>query len=87
MRDEDGPGFWAFAGPLAGFHLFLMVITNMLLYKVRGMKDRYQESKYMGFAMLLMLETLLVGVPIAVAVGDVQALHVVLIGIIACLTY
>lgn len=60
-----------------------MVATNILLYKVSGMKDRYQESKYIGFAMLLMSETLIVGAPIAIAVGDPQALHVVMIGIIS----
>ena len=60
-----------------------MVFTNVLLYLVRNLKDRYQESKYIGIAMLLMSETLVVGVPIAVAVGDSEALHVVLIGVIA----
>ena len=42
-EDEDGPGFWAFAGPLAAFHLSLLVITNILLYKVSGMKELRAE--------------------------------------------
>lgn len=82
-EDEDGPDFWVFAGPLLAIHLILMILTNVLLYKVSGMKDRYQESKYISFAMLLMLETVVVGVPIAVAVGDPQAIFVILIGTIA----
>jgi hypothetical protein len=61
---------WIFAGPLLAFHFLLMVTTNVLLYKVRSISDRYQEQKSIGMASLLMFEILMVGVPVFIAVND-----------------
>ena len=75
---------WAFAGPLLGFHLILMVTTNVLLYQVKDVTDRYQEQKYVGMASIFMFEILVVGVPVFIAVNDSpQATFVVLLSFIA----
>jgi hypothetical protein len=62
--------FWAFAGPLLGFHAILVLCTNILLYSVRDVADRYQERKYVAMASMLMLEILIVGIPVMIAVND-----------------
>lgn len=41
---------WAFAGPIAGFHFVLMMATNIILFRVRNVGDRYQEQKYVALA-------------------------------------
>ena len=67
-----------------GIHFLLLVITNVLLCFVRDVSDRYQEQKYVGLASMLMFESLIVGIPILVAVNDSPAAtHIVLVGIIA----
>ncbi|CAJ1964634.1 unnamed protein product [Cylindrotheca closterium] len=74
---------WYFAGPLLAFHVALMVSTNILLYKVKGISDRYQEGKYVGLASVLMFEILIVGIPVFIAVSDNSvAVFVVLTGFI-----
>ena len=76
--------FSCFLGPLMGIHFLLLVITNVLLCFVRDVSDRYQEQKYVGLASMLMFETLIVGLPILVAVNDSPAAtHIILVGIIA----
>jgi len=84
VSSSDDVGFWAFAGPLVAFHFTLVVVTNVLLYKVREVGDRYQEQKYVGMASMLMFEVLIVGVPVLVSVRDSPAaLFIVLTGIVA----
>mmetsp|Transcript_32988 Transcript_32988/g.79786 ORF Transcript_32988/g.79786 Transcript_32988/m.79786 type:complete len:183 (+) Transcript_32988:991-1539(+) len=74
---------WSFAGPLLAFHVLLMVSTNVLLYKVKSISDRYQERKYVGLASILMFEILIVGIPVFIAVSDsTVAVFVVLTGLI-----
>lgn len=61
-----------------------MVTTNVLLYKVRSISNRYQEQKYVGMASILMFEILMVGVPVFVAVNDnPSATYIVLLCFIA----
>ena len=64
---------WAFLGPLVAIHASLQIITNWLLFKVRGVNDRYQEQKYVALASLFVLEVLVIGVPVLVAVQDSPA--------------
>jgi hypothetical protein len=81
---DEGTSVWVFAGPLLGFHLVLMLVTNVLLLQVRHVTDRYQESKYVAFASMLMFEILIVGFPVMIAVNDSPtATFIVLTGIIA----
>ena len=81
---NDDVGFWAFAGPLVAHHFILIIGTNLLLLKVRDVTDRYQEQKYVALASMLVLELLLVGIPVMVAVNDSPvATFIVLTGIIA----
>ena len=47
--------------------------TNWLLCKVRGVNDRYQEQKYVALASLFVLEVIVIGVPVLVAVQDSPA--------------
>ena len=61
---------WFFAGPLLAFHVTLMVSTNVLLYKVKSISDRYQEGKWVAMASILMFEILLVGIPVFISVSD-----------------
>jgi 7 transmembrane sweet-taste receptor of 3 GCPR len=80
---SDGT-FWHFAGPIVGFHLLMIIGTNVLLCQVRDIADRYQEQKYVAMASALMLEILLVGVPVLVSVHDnVSATFIVFTAIIA----
>ena len=46
----DGPSIWAFVGPIIGIHALLMIGTNVILYNIRTMSDRYQEQKYVALA-------------------------------------
>lgn len=64
---------WAFLGPIVALHVCLQLGTNWLLFKVRGVADRYQEQKYVGLASLFVLEILAVGVPVLIAVQDSPA--------------
>lgn len=62
----------------------MVVSTNILLYNVKEVADRYQEQKYVALASMLMLEILIVGIPVVVAVSDSpEATFIVLTGIIA----
>jgi hypothetical protein len=61
-----------------------MIVTNILLLQVRHVTDRYQESKYVAFASMLMFEILIVGLPVMIAVKESPtATFIVLTGIIA----
>jgi len=83
---ESDPAYpaWYFAGPLLAFHITLMVATNVLLYKVKSISDRYQERKYVGMASILMFEILIVGLPIFISVGNnAVAVFAVLTSLIA----
>lgn len=83
VMENDSVSFWAFAGPIIGFHVTLLIVTNALLYSVREVSNRYQEQKYIGISSLLMFEILIVGVPVLVAVRDnPTARHIALTGII-----
>lgn len=74
---------WKFLGPILGIHVFLMVITNVLLWNVRNMSDRYQEQKFVAMASLYICELLLLGVPILFSVQDsAAARYMVIAGVI-----
>jgi 7 transmembrane sweet-taste receptor of 3 GCPR len=84
VMENDSISILAFAGPIMGFHLMLLIGTNCLLYSVRNVADRYQEQKYIAMASVLMFEILVVGIPVMVAVNDSPvATHIILVGIIA----
>jgi hypothetical protein len=84
VMEDDAISFWAFAGPIMGFHFILLIGTNYLLFTVRNVADRYQEQKYIAMASILMFEILIVGIPVLVAVNDSPvATHIILVGIIA----
>ena len=74
--------YWA--GPILALHILVMVITNYLLYNIRNVSDRYQESKYVGFASAYACEFLIIGIPILIAVGEnaVAASYIVLVCIV-----
>eukprot|EP00543_Licmophora_paradoxa_P003371 CAMPEP_0202444922 /NCGR_PEP_ID=MMETSP1360-20130828/3835_1 /ASSEMBLY_ACC=CAM_ASM_000848 /TAXON_ID=515479 /ORGANISM="Licmophora paradoxa, Strain CCMP2313" /LENGTH=330 /DNA_ID=CAMNT_0049061023 /DNA_START=254 /DNA_END=1246 /DNA_ORIENTATION=- len=86
-RCTNGPptDFWPYIGPLAFFHILLMVVTNFLLWMTRKIvDDRYQEQKYVALASLYVGEILLVGLPVLLAVGEsVVAQYIVL----SCLVF
>ncbi|KAL3913849.1 MAG: hypothetical protein SGILL_006329 [Bacillariaceae sp.] len=82
--EDASVSFWAFVGPIMGFHFVLLFGTNYLLYTVRNVADRYQEQKYIAMASILMFEILIVGIPVMIAVNDSPvATHIILVGIIA----
>jgi len=56
-----------------------------LLYKVRGITDRYQEQKYVALASLFVLEVLVIGVPVLVAVQDSPAARYIVMAAIVVL--
>ena len=76
---------WAFLGPLIALHASLQIGTNFLLYKVRGVTDRYQEQKYVALASLFVLEVLVIGVPVLVAVQDSPAARYIVMAAIVVL--
>eukprot|EP00977_Amphora_coffeiformis_P009421 scaffold2179_cov165-Amphora_coffeaeformis.AAC.25 len=76
---------WAFLGPLIALHVCLQIGTNFLLYKVRGVTDRYQEQKYVALASLFVLEVLVIGVPVLVAVQDSPAARYIVMAAIVVL--
>jgi hypothetical protein len=79
---SDSLGAWL--GSLLGFHLAIIIITNVLLWNLRTMSDRYQESKFVTMASIFACEIFLIGVPILIAVGDSsEARYIVLCSCIA----
>jgi 7 transmembrane sweet-taste receptor of 3 GCPR len=78
----DHIGAWV--GSTLGLHVATMIVTNYLLYKIRRVSDRYQESKYVAMASAYACEFLLVGIPILVAVGGnaAEANYIVLVCIV-----
>ena len=84
VMEDPNTSFWAYAGPIIGFHVVLVVFTNILLYNVTDVSDRYQEQKYVAMASALMFEILVVGIPVMIAVNDSpEATFIVVTGIIA----
>lgn len=72
-----------FLGALIAVHVGLMIVTNILLYKVRNIGARYQEQKYIALASIYICELLLLGVPILIAVQDsTSARYFVIAGVI-----
>lgn len=79
----DGPSMWTFVGPIIGIHVLLMITTNVILYKVRNIGDRYQEQKYIALCSLFVCEVLVVGLPVVISVSENSAaVFIVLSGII-----
>jgi hypothetical protein len=73
---------WKFFGPIIAIHGCLMVITNVLLWRVRDMSDRYQEQKFVALASLYTCELLLLGVPIILVQSTAAARYIVIAGVI-----
>ena len=77
----DSMAWWL--GPIAGVHILVMIFTNLTLFNLRHVSDRYQESRYFVLASIYIFEILIVGIPILAAVADaVQAGYVVLVCIV-----
>ena len=75
---------WYWISPLLFLQCCIMIITNAILYMIRNVSDRYQESKYVGMASLYACEFLILGIPILIAVGDsTEATHIALCSIVA----
>jgi hypothetical protein len=69
--------YWV--GPLLGLQLVTMIVTSCILWRIRNVSDRYQESKHFIMASVYIFEMLVVGVPILVVVGDsAEASYIVL---------
>lgn len=80
--DSEHLGAWV--GSMLGLHLLIMIATNIILWRLRFVNDRYQESKFVTLASLFVCEFLLLGIPIMVAVGESSELrYIVLVIIIA----
>ncbi|CAB9515366.1 Gamma-aminobutyric acid (GABA) B receptor [Seminavis robusta] len=80
----DGSSIWAFAGPIVGIHVILMIVTNLLLYQISDLEDRYQEQKYVALASMYVFQVLVIGLPVLFSVGDsTAAIFLVLSGVIA----
>jgi hypothetical protein len=82
---EIGGDAWAFIGPLIAIHASLQLGTNWLLFKVRGVTDRYQEQKFVALASLFVAEVLVIGIPVLVAVQDSPAARYIVIAAIIIL--
>lgn len=79
----QGDGMWRFLGPIIGIHVSLMIVTNVLLWKVKDLSDRYQEQKYVAMASVYICELLLLGLPILFAVQEsTDARYFVMVGVI-----
>jgi hypothetical protein len=73
---------WYWVVPIMTLHACLMISTNYLLYKVRNVAARYQEQK-VGLASLIVLEVLLVGIPMSLAVQqNPTATYIAFLGIV-----
>lgn len=72
-----------FFGVLFFLHASIMVITNVLLYKIRNVNNRYQEQRYVALASVYVCEIILIGIPVVFAAGDNEsARYTILLGII-----
>jgi hypothetical protein len=47
-----------------------LLLANVEAYRARSISDEFSESKYIGFAMVSMLQALLLGLPLAVLVTN-----------------
>ena len=59
-----------YLGPFIFIQLALLVCTNVLLWSVRHVLDRYQEQKYVLLATSYVAEVLLIGIPMLFAVSS-----------------
>eukprot|EP00985_Skeletonema_marinoi_P006921 scaffold3024_cov115-Skeletonema_marinoi.AAC.7 len=74
---------WAFLGPIIIIHVASMIVTNVILFKVKGISDRYQEQKYVALASIYICELVLLGLPILIAVQESgEARYIVIAGVI-----
>eukprot|EP00816_Leptocylindrus_hargravesii_P002606 CAMPEP_0196809070 /NCGR_PEP_ID=MMETSP1362-20130617/9032_1 /TAXON_ID=163516 /ORGANISM="Leptocylindrus danicus, Strain CCMP1856" /LENGTH=909 /DNA_ID=CAMNT_0042183635 /DNA_START=103 /DNA_END=2832 /DNA_ORIENTATION=- len=74
--------FW-FIVVIGLMHFCLMVGTNIILFKIRGVASRYQESNYVRLACAFVAQVLVMGVPILLAVrSSTEALYFVLSAIV-----
>lgn len=79
----DNVSMWAFLGPIIAVHVGSMIITNLILFRVRGINNRYQEQKYVALASIYICELLLLGLPILIAVQESgDARYIVIAGVI-----
>mmetsp|Transcript_13530 Transcript_13530/g.22205 ORF Transcript_13530/g.22205 Transcript_13530/m.22205 type:complete len:954 (-) Transcript_13530:19-2880(-) len=81
----DDVSMWAFLGPIIVIHVGSMIVTNVFLFKVRGISDRYQEQKYVALASIYICELVLLGLPILIAVQEAgvrEARYIVIAGVI-----
>ena len=81
-REMDGPyssyGFCEAKGDAWAYFLVGLVLVNfgalsaalVQAYKARNLSDEFSESSYIGFALISLLQALLLGLPISVLVGD-----------------
>ena len=83
QSSPDDVSMWAFIAPIIVIHVGSMIVTNVILFKVRGISDRYQEQKYVALASIYICELLLLGLPILIAVQEsVEARYIVIAGVI-----
>ena len=74
---------WAFLAPIIMIHVGSMIVTNAILFKVKGISDRYQEQKYVALASIYICELVLLGLPILIAVQESgEARYIVIAGVI-----
>jgi len=74
---SDHLGIWV--GTIQSLHFIILAATNVIMWRIRHVDDRYQESKYVSLASLLATEFLLLGIPILIAVGDSSSLRYITI--------
>eukprot|EP00984_Skeletonema_dohrnii_P009559 scaffold3657_cov114-Skeletonema_dohrnii-CCMP3373.AAC.5 len=74
---------WAFLAPIIIIHVASMIVTNVILFKVKGISDRYQEQKFVALASIYICELVLLGLPILIAVQEAgEARYFVIAGVI-----
>jgi uncharacterized Tic20 family protein len=65
-----GGTFMAYLGPLAAVHVFVLIVGNVVAWKVRKVSDEFSESKYVAIAMMSNFQIMVLGIPILIMVAD-----------------
>lgn len=85
--ESEGQSAWKFLIPLGLLNGLALVMANIQAFRARNISTEYSESSYIMFAMVSLLQSLIIGVPLLIIVNDNEvARYFVWCGIIFIVT-
>lgn len=66
----DDRGAYKFLIPIGVINALALILANVQAFRARNVSTEYSESSYIFFAMLSLLQALIIGVPLLIIVND-----------------